>query len=101
MIRDRTALSGARRLRERDIEAHLVIRVRAMGGEIGKTRWIGRAGAPDRRVMVPGRPPVWVELKAPGKKPTTQQLREHERMRRLGELVAVVDSMRGVEELIG
>ena len=101
MIRDRTAFTGARCLRERDIEAYLVIRVRAMGGEIRKARWIGRAGAPDRRVMLPGRPPVWVELKAPGRKPTAQQLREHERMRRLGEVVKVVDSLQGVEALIG
>lgn len=87
-------------MRERDIEAHLVRRVKELGGEIRKTEWIGRSNAPDRRVMLPGRTPVWVELKAPGKVPTPQQVREHNRMRRLGELVEVIDSVEGVEELL-
>jgi hypothetical protein len=87
-------------LRERDIEQYLAKRVKAMGGEIRKAQWIGRAGAPDRRVMLPGRPPVWVELKAPGVVPEPHQIREHNRMRKLGELVEVVDSLEGVEALL-
>jgi len=87
-------------MRERDIEQYLVKRVKAMGGEIRKTKWIGHAGAPDRLVMLPGRRAVWVELKAPGKVPTPRQIREHNRMRRLGELVEVIDSLAGVEALL-
>jgi hypothetical protein len=87
-------------MRERDIEAHLVRRVKEIGGEIRKAEWIGRVGAPDRRVMLPGRLPVWVELKAPGVKPEPHQIREHNRMRRLGELVEVIDSIEAVEELL-
>jgi hypothetical protein len=87
-------------MRERYIEAHLVRRVKELGGEIRKTEWIGRVGAPDRRVMLPGRLPVWVELKAPGVKPEPHQIREHNRMRRLGELVEVIDSIEAVEELL-
>jgi hypothetical protein len=87
-------------VRERDIEEYLVKRVQAMGGEVRKAEWIGRRGAPDRRVMLPGRPPVWVELKAPGVKPEAHQIREHNRMRRLGELVEVVDSLAAVEGLL-
>lgn len=87
-------------MRERDVEAYLVARVRAMGGEVRKARWIGRNGAPDRRVLLPGRSPAWVELKAPGKRPTAQQLREHDRMRLLGEVVLVIDSLVGVETML-
>jgi hypothetical protein len=87
-------------VRERDIEEYLVKRVQAMGGEVRKAEWIGRRGAPDRRVMLPGRLPVWVELKAPGVKPEAHQIREHNRMRRLGELVEVVDSLAAVEGLL-
>jgi hypothetical protein len=87
-------------MRERDIEQHLVRRVKKLGGEVRKAQWLGRAGAPDRRVMLPGRPPVWVELKAPGVKPEPHQIREHNRMRRLGELVEVIDSIEAVEELL-
>jgi len=87
-------------MRERDIEAHLKRRVKELGGEIRKTEWIGRVGAPDRRVMLPGRAPVWVELKAPGVAPEAHQIREHNRMRRLGELVEVIDSLEAVDNLL-
>lgn len=87
-------------MRERDIEQHLVKRVKALGGEIRKVNWVGRANAPDRLVLLPERRSIWVELKAPGKKPTAQQIREHNRMRRMGELVEVIDSLEAVEELL-
>lgn len=95
-------------MRESDIEDYLVKRVKAMGGEVRKVQWIGRIGAPDRLVMLPltkiGRhwcaPTVWVELKAPGAKPRPSQLREHERMRAMGQRVEVIDSLEGVEAML-
>ena len=94
-------------MRERDIERHLVERVKALGGEVRKVQWIGRRGAPDRLVMLPKGAYVdddhcvlWVELKPPGGKPEPHQLREHERMRRMGQRVVVIDSIEGVEELL-
>ena len=122
--------------RESTIEAHLVKRVKALGGEVRKVQWVGRRGAPDRLVMLPGfhlslkpaaelavKEPralewlrdvqeklavalpesgrcVWVELKAPGEKPEPHQLREHARMRAMGQRVVVIDSIEGVEELL-
>jgi len=35
------------------LNAHLVKRVRELGGEVRKVQWIGRRGAPDRLVMLP------------------------------------------------
>lgn len=97
-------------MRESDIEKHLVKRVKALGGEVRKVQWIGRRGAPDRLVMLPptdgacylrGRTATtWVELKAPGVKPESYQLREHARMRMMGQRVVVIDSIEGVEELL-
>lgn len=87
-------------MRERDIEQHLVKRVKELGGECRKVAWQGRAGAPDRLVMLPDRRAFWVELKAPGEKPTVMQVREHNRMRRLGEIVHVIDSIAGVDEVL-
>lgn len=84
-------------MRESDIENYLVERVKARGGEVRKTKWIGRHGAPDRRVMLPGLC-IWVELKAPGEKVKPHQAREHERMRSMGEVVVVIDSMELVDE---
>jgi hypothetical protein len=93
-------------MRERDIEDYLVKRVTAMGGEVRKVKWIGRRGAPDRLVMLehPDHETIitaWVELKAPGEKPKPHQAREHERMRAMGQRVEVIDSLAGVEELLG
>lgn len=91
-------------MRERDIEQYLVKRVKAMGGEVRKVKWIGRAGAPDRALMLPfkwgGDSLMWVELKAPGKKPEPHQVREHRRMRNMGQRVVVIDSLQAVEELL-
>jgi len=86
--------------RESDIEKYLVKRVKDVGGQIRKAQWVGHVGAPDRRVMLPNRMPIWIELKAPGKKPEPHQIREHNRMRRLGELVEVIDSYEAVDNLI-
>lgn len=115
--------AGGRKLRnapvrESAIEKHLVKRVKELGGEVRKVKWIGRNGAPDRLVMLsatmdsvnfktdppsirPGRASTtWVELKAPGVKTEPHQLREHERMRKMGQRVVVIDSIEGVEELL-
>ena len=86
-------------IRERDIERALVQAVRKAGGEVRKVQWPGRVGAPDRLVMLPG-VLVWVELKAPGRKPTIHQLREHERMRAMGQTVLVIDSIGAIEEVL-
>lgn len=111
-------------MRESDIEKHLVKRVKALGGEVRKVQWLGRRGAPDRLVMLPALQAgsvrvekacglditwrrltdrcrtAWVELKAPGVKPEAYQLREHARMRAMGQRVVVIDSIDGVEELL-
>jgi hypothetical protein len=76
-------------MRESAIEKYLARHVILMGGEIRKAQW-----------MLPGRTPFWVELKATGEKPTAQQVREHNRMRRLGELVYVIDSIEDVIDLL-
>ncbi len=84
---------------ENDIEQYLVKQVKALGGEVRKVRWIGRHGAPDRFVMLPGRA-LWVELKAPGRKPKPHQIREHARLRAMGQCVEVVDSFDGVDAIL-
>lgn len=97
-------------MKEKEVEAYLVKRVKELGGECRKVQWIGRIGAPDRLVMLPRVHTIcwdshrsrtmWVELKAPGQKARPSQLREHERMRAMGQHVVVIDSIEGVEELL-
>lgn len=86
-------------MKESEIENYLVIRVNQLGGEVRKLRWIGRNGAPDRIVMLNGKT-TFVELKAPGARPKPHQMREHDRMRRMGQSVAVVDSIERVDEVL-
>lgn len=105
---------------EKHIEARLVKRVEELGGECRKVKWIGRNSAPDRIVMLPScavfdergmtleaGKTIWVELKAPGRAATfpkgaheKAQHREHERMRKMGQRVEVVDSFERIEEIL-
>ena len=87
-------------MRESTIENCLVQRVKALGGEVRKVKWIGRNSAPDRIVMLPENS-FWAELKAPGEKPTKAQSREHERMRKMGQRIEIIDSLVRIEELLG
>lgn len=88
-------------MKESEIERYLVRQVKAAGGDVRKCAWIGRRGAPDRLVLLPDRPAVYVELKAPGKLPSQLQVREHARLRDLGQRVEVIDSREGVDALLG
>ena len=114
---------------EADIERHLVARVKELGGEVRKVRWIGRNGAPDRLVMLPEQrklvrhdgpwgtrysdkavrhsATIWVELKNPDTIKTfpadareRAQHREHQRMRAMGQRVEVIGTIEQVEELL-
>jgi hypothetical protein len=87
-------------VRERNIETYLRDQVRKAGGAAMK--WIspGNNGVPDRIVFLPGGRIVFVELKAPGKKPTALQQYQHDRLRDLGQLVVVIDSREGVDALM-
>lgn len=103
-------------MKESTIERHLVRSVNAAGGQVRKVQWIGRNSAPDRVVMLPARTlspasidcawckpkgrVVWVELKAPGQKPTAAQSREHARMRAVGQDVRVLDSVGAVDAML-
>jgi hypothetical protein len=85
---------------ERDIERHLILKVKAVGGEVRKVSWPGHAGAPDRIVLFTGRlaeASCFVELKRPGKAPTLAQFREHRRLRVAGFGVVWFDSVDAVD----
>ena len=84
---------------EKDVEDYLNKGVRERGGEVRKCEWIGRRHCPDRRVMHPARR-AWVECKRPGSKPRPGQLREHERMRAMGEDVVVLSTLDEVDAFL-
>lgn len=103
-------------MKESAIEAYLVARVKALGGEVRKVQWSGRRGAPDRLVMLPlrgrfgrngTRCTLWIEVKSPDTIKTfpadareRAQAREHKRMRDKGQWVEVVGTREQVDEVL-
>lgn len=91
---------------ESDIEDYLHARVKAAGGEHRRVMWQGRSNAPDDRCMVPGNC-FWAECKEEGGGPKMKtyprgraQLREHTRMRMLGEVVYVFDNKASIDAVV-
>jgi hypothetical protein len=90
------------KLREKQIEAYLRKKAIEHGGTAYKFTSPGRNGVPDRILVVPCFAPScthFVEVKAEGKKPTDAQFREHDRIRKAGGDVSVVDSYDEVDAL--
>lgn len=85
-------------MRESKVESYLRKQVIANGGLIRKLEWGARRSAPDRFISLNGI--LLVETKAPGKKLRPDQKREHERLRKAGVRVEVVDTLEDVDNLI-
>lgn len=82
---------------ESKIEKALVKRVKELGGKCEKFTSPNNRAVPDRLVTLPGNIIVFVELKAPGKKPTKLQAKDHRERRELGCDVRVIDSLEAVD----
>jgi hypothetical protein len=80
-------------IKEKDVEAALVKEVKKLGGEAEKFTSPGRRSVPDRICSFEPCYIGFVECKAPGKKPTEKQAKDHERRRAMGFRVLVVDSI--------
>lgn len=78
---------------ERDIEKALCGRVKELGGLCEKFTSPNRKNVPDRIVILPAGKIIFVELKAPNKKPTKAQERDHKKRRKLGCDVRVINTM--------
>lgn len=89
-------------MREREVEAYLARRVKALGGEVRKVQWVGRRGAPDRLVLLKRHGVhCYVELKRPkGGLLEAHQVREHERMRQAGCVVFTAYTPAEVDDVI-
>jgi hypothetical protein len=87
-------------VRERDIEQYLVKQAKGFGGKAFKWVSPGNIGVPDRIVTLPGGRIAFVELKAPGKKPTAMQIHQHGFIAEQGLPVVVIDSIVGVDALL-
>lgn len=84
---------------EASIEKCLVEEVKAAGGWCLKLPAVFESGIPDRVCLFPFARVVFVELKAPGKKPRRLQEIMHSRLRALGFRVEVIDSREQAKSL--
>ena len=87
-------------MREALIEQYLVQRVKKLGGEAYKFSSPNRRNVPDRFCLFPGRTACFIECKATGKKPTPAQLREINRLAKLGFYVFWIDSKKDVDQVL-
>ena len=82
---------GFMAIRESEIERHLAVSVKKLGGMAVKFVSPGLDGVPDRIVLLPERKIAFVELKAPGKKPRPLQEKRKRQLEELGFPVYVID----------
>lgn len=85
---------------EKMIEHYLICEVALRKGLALKYYNPNSVGFPDRLVILPGRPLVWVELKSKGKKPRKIQRVKHDMLKALGQKIYVVDSKEGVDAML-
>jgi hypothetical protein len=88
-------------MRERVIEAHLRVRVKALGGTAYKFVSPGHAGVADRLVLLPGGVVWFIEVKAPGGKLSPLQVLFARRMAELGMQYRTIWSKEDVDEWLG
>lgn len=86
-----------KQVRESSIETSLFRHVKAQGGWAIKLVSPGARGVPDRMILAPGGKICFVEVKAPGRKPTPLQKKRHEQLSDLGHIVYVLDSYESVK----
>jgi hypothetical protein len=88
---------GGVAVRESTIEAYLVRQVKMQGG---KAKKMYDRNDPDRLILLPYMEAFFVETKAPGEKPRPGQLREFDRLRKLGFSVYIADSIEEVNRIL-
>lgn len=87
-------------MREANIEHAFKVAVEARGGICLKLGVTYQNGMPDRLVLFPEGICAFVELKQKGKKPRAIQKWQHERLRKLGYKVAVLDRTSEIDNTI-
>lgn len=87
-------------LSEKQIEKKLVKAVKQRGGLAPKLISPGMDGMPDRMVLLPGECILFVEVKAPGRKPRPLQELRHRQLTELGFDVYVLDDPEQIPEIL-
>lgn len=85
---------------EREIEKKLVDGVRKLGGRAYKFVSPGNDGVPDRIVVLPGRPPKFIELKTETGRLSSLQNVQIKRLKDLGQDVRVLYGLEDVKRFL-
>lgn len=85
---------------EKLIERKLVNAVKANGGMCIKLLCDNLLGLPDRMVLMPHSKIVFVELKTTGQKPRRIQVFMHDKLRKLGFRVEIIDRLDKIDDFI-
>lgn len=85
---------------EKDIEKYLVREIKELGGLCYK--WIspGNAGVPDRIVLLPNRPVMFIELKTDKGKLSRLQEVQIKKLRTINDQVYILHGLKEVKEFI-
>lgn len=86
---------------EKKLEQKLVQAVKETGGICPKLVSPGTDGMPDRMTLLPGGRIIFIEVKAPGRKPRRLQELRHRQLRGLGFEVYVMDDAGQIPEILG
>lgn len=89
-----------RKVSEADIEKAVCDYAKRKGVMVDKFVSPNKRSVPDRIFSFPGGKVVFIEFKAPGKKATPMQERDHAKRRALGFAVAVVDNVEQGKRII-
>lgn len=87
-------------MREKDIEARLVLGVTKLGGRAYKFVSPGNTGVPDRLIVMPGGRVMFAELKTDAGRLSPRQELQIQRLRQLGADVTVVRGAAGVDRYL-
>ena len=85
---------------EKEIEKILVAGVKKLGGRAYKWTSPGNDGVPDRIVILPGKPPVFVELKTESGRLSSLQHVQCKRLKELGQEVKVLYGEKAVRDFL-
>ncbi|KGI42494.1 VRR-NUC domain-containing protein [Clostridium tetani] len=87
-------------MEESRIEKRLKKEIEKLDGKALKFVSPGMSGVPDRIILLPQGRIVFIELKAPGKKPRSIQKYRIKELKNLGFRVEIIDSIEGVNNFI-
>ena len=85
---------------EKKLEKYLADQTKQSGGWSLKLLSVHVTGLPDRLCLFPGGKMFFAEMKTTGKKPTRIQTLVHDKIRKLGFKVVVLDNINDINQII-